>query len=42
MADAAKLHVCENKFKVGAYVLVSRQYFIEDASDFDACFYGHM
>ena len=42
MADAAKLHVRENKFKVGAHVSVSRQYFIEDASDSDARFYGHV
>ena len=42
MAHAAKLHVCENKFKVGAHVSVSRQYFIEDASDPEARFYGHV
>ena len=42
MADAAKLHVRENKFNVGAHVSVSRQYFIEDASDSDARFYGNV
>ena len=42
MADAAKFHVRENKFNVGAHVSVSRQYFIEDASDSDARFYGNV
>ena len=42
MADAAKLHVRENKFKFGTCVSVSRQYFVEDASNSDPRFYGHV
>ena len=41
MADAAKLHVRDSKFKVGAHVSVSKNYFIEDAAP-DARYYGHV
>ena len=41
MADAAKLHVRDSKFKVGAHAYVSKNYFIEDAAP-HARYYGHL